>query len=146
MINNLIWPTVKAKGQDWIRLFLALNKALSSSLLDIIQHWSCWILCSLNGVSSGGSARWNDSGCRLLSLWLLTRGQPCSPPSVRLLQESIKRPIWCCVSQGRDPCSALWQRQTLCWGLTFVLWAGVKNKQTNKTKNSCQHGVWRASD
>lgn len=54
-----------------------------------------------------------------------------APPSVWFLQESIKRPIRCCVSQGTDPRSAVRQRQTLCWGLSY---AGVKNQ-------SCQHGV-----
>lgn len=60
------------------------------------------------------------------SLSLLTLHHPCSP-SVWFLQESIKRPIRCCISQGRDPCSALWQGQTLCWGLIYTLNRG-KNK------------------
>lgn len=80
----------------------------------------------------------NPNGCWLL-LSPFNTWSPLLLPSVWLLQESNKRRIRCCISQGRDPCSALWQRQTVCWGLIYTLWTLVKK---NKKQMSWQHGVW----
>lgn len=94
-------------------------------LLNFWLNKQCFLWCFTG---------WNHTGYWFSLLQVchsLTRGQPCSP-SVWLLQESIKRRIWCCVSQGRDPCSALWQRQALCWGLTYTLWTVVKKKDQKK--------------
>lgn len=73
----------------------------------------------------------NPNGCWLL-LSPFNTWSPLLLPSVWLLQESNKRRIRCCISQGRDPCSALWQRQTVCWGLIYTLWTLVKKTKTNE--------------
>ena len=96
---------------------------------------------------STGFTRWSHflnrlfSFCRFaerrnpLSHWLvslLTIHNPYSPPpspSVWFLQESNKRRVWCCISQGRDPYPTLWQRQTHCWGLIYPVNRG-KNQQS----------------
>lgn len=54
---------------------------------------------------------------------------PSPTPPVWFLQESIKRPIRCSVSQSRDPRSAVRQRQTLCWGLSYAFSTGVIKKK-----------------
>lgn len=98
----------------------------SADYLQISVIWASTLKYYVSKMCFGG--RNPNSDCLLChSKHFIT----CSP-SVWFLQESIKRPIWCCVSQGRDPCSALWQRQALCWGLSYAL---------NRGKASCQHGV-----
>lgn len=64
-------------------------------------------------------------------------------PSVWFLQESIKRPIRCCVSQGTDPRSAVRQRQTLCWGLSY---AGVKIKAVSMECDLWTHFLANSAD
>lgn len=108
-------------------------------VLNFIQHRSCWIIYSNEGVSSGVSAGWNYSGCRSSTLWLLT--QIYSPPfSVASSREHQKTNMMLRITRQRSMFSPLTKTNSLLRPESCSLSRG-KRKNPMKARSSCEHGL-----